>query len=127
MTVEQSPAAPLPPGVEDQSLDVIHWKPVGVAVFGSLVLFAIGAVFAVWLLKTTNGSATMEDQKPVPFAGAPQVGIVEQRLVELENRAQLVRTEQKKQLGEYGWIDRNRQLVHVPIEQGMQAVVEGKR
>ncbi len=127
MTVEQSPSAPLPPGVEDQSMDVIAWKPVGIAVLGSLVLFAIGAVFAVWLLKSINGSATMDDQKPVPFAGAPQVGIVEQRLIELETRAQRVKVEQKKQLGEYGWIDRSRQLVHVPIDQGMQAVVEGKR
>ena len=35
-----------------------------------------------------------------------------------------LRKEEAQKLGTYGWVDKGKQIVHMPIEQGMKKVVE---
>ena len=129
-------AAPtnLPPGVEMQDDEHINWGRIGVLAGLALFIFALGTVFALFVLKETQGSLAM-DSAPNTFmekckadpTECAQVGIVEHRQIELEDRAQIARQVGQERLKTYGWIDRDKNVVHIPVEEGMKKVLAGER
>lgn len=117
----------LPPGIETQVDETLPWRMIVGASLAALALFAVSTVFALFVLKDVQGDLTQHNQHITRELGQPEIGMVEQRQIELETRAQEAKKNQTHQLDNYGWIDREKKLIHVPIEQGMQMVVEGKR
>ena len=121
------PSSP-PVPAQLQTSEQLPWKRIFLAAAGALGLFALGVAFALWLQNDVAGSFVDGAGQPVPaLAGAPQVGIVEQRIVEAESRAQRPRQDAEARLSRYGWVDRPQRIVHVPIEAAMRAVSEGQR
>lgn len=133
-TAPHSP--PLPPGIEPQDDDEhINYGAVLKVAGVALTIFAVGIVYALWLLDHDTGSITQRElPPPTVLAGCKadpnrcaQVGIVEQRPIELEQRAIELKKASTRRLSSYGWIDQPTQLVHIPIEEAMKKVAEGER
>ncbi len=97
-----------------------------IAIVGTvtLIIFAI-AVFLMDRMRAGRDDALPEGPRTVPASiGKPEVGIVDQELFELENRAQLERQNQRQRLGSYGWVDRDAGVIHIPIEKAMERVAQ---
>jgi hypothetical protein len=58
--------------------------------------------------------------------GKPEIGIVDQVPFETVRTAERTRAEQSKQLQSYGWIDRDKGLIHVPIDKAIDQFVAEK-
>jgi hypothetical protein len=54
----------------------------------------------------------------------PTIGLIEQTLIEHEERGLELRRVQEIRLHQYGWVDRGRGIAHVPIEHAMAEVVK---
>jgi hypothetical protein len=59
--------------------------------------------------------------------GKADINIVNTGLMPLDTRAYEEKERQRQRLHEYGWVDRDGGLVHLPIEQGIERVVAGQR
>ncbi len=53
--------------------------------------------------------------------------MVNQRLFELQREPEQKRAEELDRLNGYGWVDRNKQIVHIPIERAMEKLVAGSK
>ena len=59
---------------------------------------------------------------------APEaIGLIEQTLIEHEERGLSQRRGEEARLHAYGWVDRQRGVAHIPIERAMAWVVEDNR
>jgi len=91
----------------------------------SLTLFAVGIVWAYQLMvrrqaaiESTTGIAGEAAQ-----LGKVEIGIVDQVPFEIDHRVEKWRADYKKALSSYGWVDRAKGIVRIPIEQAMERVV----
>lgn len=53
-----------------------------------------------------------------------EINIVDQELFELETRAYRQRHDMENRLSSYGWVDRQKGIIHVPVEETMKEVVQ---
>jgi hypothetical protein len=125
----------LPAGVEMQDDERLPWSRIGLLAMVALGVFAIGIVFALFVLKQEQGALDQGGQKTVELLEGcdkdplkcSQVGMVEHKQIELEQRATNAKRKAAERLSSYGWIDKSNNVVHVPIDIGMQRVVNGQR
>jgi hypothetical protein len=113
-----------PPGhkSEDQ-IDFFKVIVVGVA---SLLVFALGTVWAVWILHHETEKAHLATGTPRdPMLGKAEIGIVDQVLFEGDHRLATWRAERAAKLNGYGWTDRKKGIVHIPIERAMDEAADG--
>lgn len=92
----------------------------------TIVVFTLAVVFSEWL--RARRDATMP-QGPAPLpkqVGQAEIGIVDQTMFEVEHRAADLRELQKQHLDSYGWVDRDAGVIHIPIQQAMQQVLQGQ-
>lgn len=92
----------------------------------SLVIFAISAVIAHLGLKyyTAHLHEATGEAPRGHMIGKAEVGIVDQVHFDDDKRLELWREARKKHLSGYGWVDRARGIVHVPIDKAMDRVVK---
>jgi hypothetical protein len=110
------------PGNEDGvNMKLIVW--VGVV---SLAVFAISAVIA-WLIMRADYAALEQSHgraNPKPEAmGRDEIGIVDQVEFDNDTRLHEWRLAKEKRLGSYGWVDKTKGLIHIPIDKAMEQVV----
>jgi hypothetical protein len=135
MSENHSTPSTLPAGIELQDDEQLPWGRVGKLVFVALAVFGIGIVFALFVLKQEQGALDQGGQKTIELVEGcdkdplkcSQVGMVEHKQIELEQRASTAKVKAKARLSSYGWIDKENKLVHVPVEVGMQRVINGER
>lgn len=94
-------------------------RAVLVAVF-FLVIFTLATLGAVAMMRGEERRVAPRADPVPPEIGKPQIGIVNQRLFELQLDAKQKRDEQLRYLNSYGWVDRDKQIIHVPIDRAMQ-------
>ncbi|HXT96420.1 MAG TPA: hypothetical protein VN853_08970 [Polyangia bacterium] len=113
-----------PPGHESE--DAIDYKKViGVGV-ASLFFFFLGTVWAVKILHHETNKAHATTGVPrTPDLGRAEIGIVDQVLFEGDHRLATWRAERSARLNGYGWVDRSKGIVHIPIERAMDEVASG--
>jgi hypothetical protein len=98
---------------------------VGVA---SLVVFLVASLVVVAGLRRQQRQLLPDGPRPLPAElGKSKIGIVEQRLFEHSNQAQATSRVQRRKLETYGWVDPAQGVVRLPVERGMQLVIEGQR
>jgi hypothetical protein len=118
--------SPLSAEPEDERLPI----PMIVAVaLVSAVVFALGILWAVAIMGGVESDA---ERKTGPRAqatdlGKPEIGMVDQTLFAREARAAQLKEEKLHQLESYGWVSRQHGVIHIPIDEAMKAVAEGKR
>ncbi|HEY7724739.1 MAG TPA: hypothetical protein VH880_05365 [Anaeromyxobacteraceae bacterium] len=102
------------------------WTIVAVGV-AALVLFAASsAVTLAWMHRARAQMNPAYDQAP-RAAGQRKIGIVEQQLFENANRAESMRRAQLRRLSSYGWVDREKGVVRIPVERAMDLAARGER
>ncbi|HVV51198.1 MAG TPA: hypothetical protein VHO06_16130 [Polyangia bacterium] len=112
------------PGHESED-QIDYTKVILVGVF-SLIAFALGTIWAVGILHHETKKAHATTGVPhVPNLGAAEIGIVDQVLFEGDHRLATWRAERAARLNGYGWIDRSKGIVHIPIERAMDEVAGG--
>lgn len=112
------------PGHESE--DAIDYKKVILVGVFSLAAFALGTIWAVAILHHETAKAHVSTGVPrVPALGQAEIGIVDQVLFEGDHRLASWRAERAARLNGYGWVDRSKGLVHIPIERAMDEVASG--
>jgi hypothetical protein len=113
-----------PPAEEDRIASAkIVW--VGVV---ALIVFFLGSLAAGMGMVAMRRSVNPEGPPPMPGeAGKEKIGFVEQRLFEHANQGAVWREQAQLRLGSTGWVDREKGVVHIPIERAMDMVEKGSR
>jgi hypothetical protein len=125
-TAVTDPTVPIQrgPPPEDQRDERLPWRRLLKAAAAVLGAFAVTAGAAVFVQYDETGA--LQDDRTI--AGkqvrSEQLGIVEPRLIERETRAKELAALRKQQLKGWSWVDREQNLVRMPIERAMQLVVE---
>jgi hypothetical protein len=113
-----------PPGHESEDA-IDYTKVIAVGVI-SLIAFALGTVWAVGILHHETEKAHAATGVPrAPDLGKPEIGIVDQVLFEGDNRLARWRADRAARLNGYGWVDRSKGIVHVPIESAIEQTLNG--
>lgn len=113
-----------PPGHESED-QIDYFKVIMVGIV-SLAAFALGTVWAVGILHHETNKAHATTGVPrTPDLGRPEIGIVDQVLFEGDHRLATWRAERAARLNGYGWVDRSKGTVHIPIERAMDEVASG--
>ena len=120
----------LPPPEAQADEHVASGRIIAVGVL-ALLVFA-GATW--WSTRTWRTTTTrLEPNGPIaPGAeiGKPEIGLVEQVPFETSRGAEQYRREQHEWLNGYGWIDREKGVIHVPIEKAIDQLLaqqQGKK
>ncbi len=96
-------------------------KKVVAVALGALVIFGLSVLWADDILGLQTRRLLPGGPAPAPSeVGKRQVGMVNQLLFELQTDAASQREEQIKRLDSYGWVNRDQQIIHVPIRRAME-------
>jgi hypothetical protein len=113
-----------PPAEEDR---IASAKIVWVGVI-ALVVFFLGSLAAGMGMTAMRRALNPDGPPPMPAeAGQAKIGVVEQRLFENANQGVAWRDYAQRRLQGTGWVDREKGLVHIPIERAMDLVEKGAR
>jgi len=93
-----------------------------------LVIFFFATLWSVRIFQSEERTIAPQGTiSPPKEIGDPQIGIVNQRLFELQREAEQKRTEQRDRLNSYGWVDRENRIIHIPIDRAMEKLSQGSQ
>jgi hypothetical protein len=115
-------SAPGPHGAQD---DVDYGKVIIVGVL-SLLLFAVSIAWSTFVWKGTikDTEAKTGKAREIDMSRTEQ-GIVDQVPFVSDKRLPGWRAARKHDLESYGWVDKSKNLVHIPIEAAMDKIAGG--
>jgi hypothetical protein len=88
---------------------------------GSMIIFALATVWSTHILNSTRAELQPGGPPPLPKqVDQYEVGIVNQRVFSLDQRAAQKRLQQMERLRSYGWVDREAGVAHIPIDEAMR-------
>jgi hypothetical protein len=124
MTYEPSRSTENLPPPAAQAEEAIHWgKVLGISV-GALAAFTIAVWMMARFMNTRERMLQPNGPDPIPRRiGEREIGLVEQVPFDVARPAAQYRRERLERLESWGWVDRKRGIVHMPIEKAMDAVV----
>jgi hypothetical protein len=112
---------PSHPDPDDDGIDIKKILLVGV---GSLSLFAICCVAAYLMLRNGYNEYDAKGRPPEPaMIGKGEIGIVDQPLFEDDNRLEEWKAAKQHRLNGYGWVDRKKEIIHIPIDKAIDQLV----
>lgn len=112
-----------------QEEDRVPWRKV------SLGFIAILAVMAVMIIVAWASMKSREETRR-PGGDFPEERLGERKMVsevhedlfsDAPGFGQLLNAQKQRALSTYGWVDKERRIIHVPIDQAMDIVVEESR
>jgi len=127
MSHEPSHSTETLPPPEAQAEEAVATGKVLLVGIVSLIVFAGAAWWSTGIWRETRNR--LEPTGPIaPGAeiGKPEIGIVDQPPFETVRTAERMRAEHLRQLQSYGWIDRDKGIIHVPIEKAIDQLVSQK-
>lgn len=110
------------PHAEDQRDERLPWPRLLRFAAAALGLFALAGVAATLIQRDELGGLTDGRDARATAPAAPPPGLIEQ-----STRARDLAAARRVQLEGYGWVDKEKGLIRIPIGRAMQLVVEGKR
>ncbi len=93
-----------------------------------LAVFAVGIAWAVQIQRAAGGGSVRAGRVTTAprLAGRQEIGIVYQPPFDGDQPISAAkRNAQERHLRAFGWVDKPRQIVFIPIDQAMQRVAEG--
>jgi hypothetical protein len=93
----------------------------------ALLVFAIGIAWAVGVQRDLIGGLRTEVSPPAKQIGKREIGIVYQPLFEKASIAADKTAAARERLESSGFVDAQKQTVHIPIERAMQMIAERGR
>jgi len=112
---------PVGPRPEEERLPFGKMAAVGIA---AVVLFSGAVAWARHMLAEETRAALPHGEAPAPRVGQDEIGIVDQKMFELEGRAERLRRDQLQRRDSYGWVDRDAGVIHIPIQRAMDETVQ---
>jgi hypothetical protein len=106
--------------------EIAYGKVIWIGVI-SLAIFAASTVWAAVILShetKKNEQATGVTHRPLRVT-EEEIGIVDQVPFAVDTRLHRWRAAHAARLNGYGWVDREKGIVHVPIERAIEAVAGG--
>lgn len=104
----------------DIDVSIIGWIGVGIVV-SAFVIHGSVAVLYAYLSRTESS----HDRQPVTFVQEPRKRSTLPALQEDPHKdLERLRESERQTLNSYGWVDREKGIVRVPIEEAMKRVVE---
>jgi hypothetical protein len=115
-----------PPGdLEDKNLPYRKIVAVG---GGAIVIFALSIVWSTLLLRGAEKEMHPAGPPPLPpGVNQYEVGIVNQRMFSLDQRAAQKRLQQMTRLNTYGWLDKQAGVAHIPVDVAMDMLVQEQK
>jgi hypothetical protein len=96
--------------------------------FSAIVIFALSIVWSTALLRGAEKEMHPAGPPPIPpGVNQYEVGIVNQRMFSLDQRAAQKRLQQMTRLNTYGWLDRQAGVVHIPVDVAMDMLVKEQK
>lgn len=141
---ESAPPVPRAEGHEDSSavlhesdafdFRAIFWSGVGLAVFilavSAFLVPFLGGLERYHAARVGNIDDLVRDEAGQPFeqraerVPAPRLEGIERLSSKKESRGiAAARAEAEKQMKNYGWIDRQKEIAHVPVEKAMEQIL----
>jgi hypothetical protein len=113
------------PESETQEPEGINMGQSMAILVGSLLAFAAVVVWAT-LLMNHDVNKIMPNGWPEapPEVGRAEVGMVNQKIFELDRRVERRTAIAREELHSYGWVDAKNGVVHVPIERAMEQLLQ---
>jgi hypothetical protein len=94
----------------------------------ALFIFILGSVATGLGMRAMRREANPEGDPPLPSeAGKAKIAMIEQRLFDNANQGVAWREAAHRRLQSTGWVDREKGIVHIPIERAMDLVEKGQR
>ncbi len=88
-----------------------------------MLVFALGVL---WMSRILAGES--REAAPLPSElGRAEIGIIDQPLFAQQKSQQEIVRELRHRLQSYGWVDRERGIIHVPIERAIELYLAGAR
>jgi hypothetical protein len=108
--------------------DSLPTRKVALVGAGALLVFLVG-VLGAWDILAVGRRADQPRGPPAipPNVQSQQVGIVFQPMFGQLQDGALLRDAQLEQLSSYGWVDRPRGVIHLPIERAMELFLAGRK
>nr|UXE45701.1 hypothetical protein Hi04_10k_c5202_00010 [uncultured bacterium] len=89
---------------------------------GSLLAFAAVVVWATIIMQNTAREVLPNGWLPPPEqVGRAEIGMVNQKMFELDQRVERRTERLREELNGYGWVDPKHGVVHVPIDKAIDA------
>jgi hypothetical protein len=128
MTYEPSRSVEHLPPPPEQAQEGISWFAVLGTGSAALLIFTIATFVVYGYLQNREKALQPEGPDPIPMIlGQPEIGIVDQVLFETDHRAEQWLAARRRRLHSWGWVDRRREIVHLPIEVAMARLLEEGR
>ena len=110
-----------------QNEDQIDFTKVIFVGLVSLVAFAACTLWAVKILDSERSrlQEVHGESRKATEIGKDEIGIVDQVPFDTDHRLDKWRQAHSEALNGYGWIDRKRGVVHIPIEKAMEQIAAG--
>ena len=112
---------PSHPSIDDDGIDIKKILLIGTASLGT---FALSAVVAYFILRNdTNAYQAKGAPPPAALIGKPEIGIIDTTEFDNDTRLDEWKKAKHKRLHSYGWVDKQKGLVHIPIDKAIDQVV----
>ena len=113
---------PPPPAQAEEGIDWFAVIGTGVA---ALLVFAIATFVVSRYLNLREKALQPVGPDPVPaLLGQPEIGIVDQVPFDVTRSFQAYKRDSLERLSRWGWVDRQRGIIHMPIDRAMDLVVQ---
>jgi len=102
-----------------------------VAMVGAIAVasFILAAAWAGWLYTAARSEFAPDGLAPIPpelTENHYEIGIVNQWDFQLDHRATVLHEKRAAQLRNFGWVDRNQQRIHAPVESAFAEVISDR-
>jgi hypothetical protein len=93
-------------------------------IFATVVIILFGIGWS-WLIYHDQSAALGGFPKPLQLEQAPrEISGINQTLILHDRYGQRLRQQQTERLEGFGWIDRDKGIVHIPIDEAMRVVIQ---
>ncbi|MCC6328931.1 MAG: hypothetical protein IT174_10475 [Acidobacteria bacterium] len=103
----------------DVSVHALGWLLAAIVACGIALHFGLSFLYGIFSVDfAASGRETEVRDRKTPASAAPQLLVVPETDID-----QLRRTEEQK-LRTYGWVDKDKGIIHIPIDQAMKMIAE---
>jgi hypothetical protein len=128
MSYEPSHSTEHLPPPEAQAEEAISWLKVTMVAVGAAITFTIAVLLVLRLLHVREKALQPNGPDPLPRQiGQAEIGIVDQVPFDVYRGLQSYRNERIERLESWGFVDKSKGTVHMPIEEAMDRVVKEQK
>ena len=108
-----------------QEEDRIAGVPITIVLTVALGVAAVLGLWALQMMRSREHALRPSDRWPEATLPAPtEISGIEQQLFDEPAQGLSERELVRKRLGSYGWVDREREIVHIPIDRAIDLYLE---